>query len=51
MLARRSARALFTEGKTVRYMTNSRIRKAIVPQISSFQAGRMGLRVSSWARR
>ena len=36
-------------------LMNSRIRKAIVPQMSSFQAGRMGLRLSSpaasWARR
>jgi hypothetical protein len=47
MLARRSARALFTEGKTVRHMRNSRIRKAIVPQMSSLTAGQMGL--GSWA--
>jgi hypothetical protein len=54
MLARRSWKALLIEGKTVRYMRNSRIRKAIVPQMSSLVAGKIGLGSSSaasWARR
>ena len=42
MLSRRSLKASSTDGQTVRYMMNTRIRKAIVPQISSFAAGRMG---------
>jgi hypothetical protein len=55
MLARRSLKALSTDGHTVRYMTNSRMKKAIVPQISSLAAGRIGFGSwagsASWARR
>ena len=54
MLSRRFLKALSTDGQTVRYIRNTRIRKAIVPQMSSLVAGKIGLGSSSaacWARR
>jgi hypothetical protein len=53
MLSRRFLKALSTDGQTVRYMRNRSSRKAIVPQMSSLEAGRMGLcscSAASWAR-